>query len=302
MGCVSVKGSACPSCGEPAGKKFQGSGSEQTTFNCLKCGKKQEIQHYFECKQCNSIICSQCPKIKHENYAKCPSCWELAGKKFKGSGNNQLTFNCFKCGMKKEKENYYECNKCNCIFCSQCPQIKNENLVKCPSCGENAGRNFKGSKNALNSFYCLKCGKKQETKHYYECNKCNSIFCNQCPQIKNDNLSKCPSCGQYAGEGFKGSGNNQLTFYCLKCGKKKDKENYYECNKCYCIFCSQCPQIRNENLAKCPSCGESAGKTFKGSGNNVNSFYCLKCGKKKTKKIIMNAINVIVFFVVNVHN
>ena len=52
----------------------------------------------------------------------------------------------------------------------------------------------------------------------------------------------------------------------------------------------------------CPSCGEPAGKNFNGSGSDQITFNCLKCGKKKKKKIIMNAINVIVFFVLNVHN
>jgi hypothetical protein len=51
----------------------------------------------------------------------------------------------------------------------------------------------------------------------------------------------------------------------------------------------------------CPSCGEPAGQNFKGSGNKQITFNCLKCGKKKKKKIILNVINVIVFFVINVH-
>ena len=54
------------------------------------------------------IFCNQCPQLKYENLAKCPSCGHSAGKKFKGVGNVQLTFNCLKCGIKKEKEKYYK--------------------------------------------------------------------------------------------------------------------------------------------------------------------------------------------------
>ncbi len=56
----------------------------------------------------------------------CPSCGEPAGKNFIGSGGKQTTFKCFKCGQKKEEENYYRCKKCNCFFCIECPYLKNE--------------------------------------------------------------------------------------------------------------------------------------------------------------------------------
>ncbi len=41
------------------------------------------------------------------------------------------------------------------------------------------------------------------------------------PQLKYDNLAKCPSCFEQAGENFKGSGNKQTTFNWFKCGRRK---------------------------------------------------------------------------------
>jgi hypothetical protein len=39
-----------------------------------------------------------------------------------------------------------------------------------------------------------------------------------------NSLCSSPSCGEQAGENFKGSGNKQITFYCLKCGKKRKRK------------------------------------------------------------------------------
>jgi hypothetical protein len=134
----------CPSCGEPAGQNFKGSGNKQITFNCLKCGKKKEKENYFECNQCNCIFCNKCPQIKYDSTAACPSCGELAGENFQGVGNSKLTFNCLKCGKKKEKENYYECNKCNSIFCIQCPYLKNGIIAESHSYEGSYGGNVAG--------------------------------------------------------------------------------------------------------------------------------------------------------------
>ena len=95
--------------------------------------------------------------------------------------------------------------------------------------------------------------------------------------FKAPNHCSCPSCGEIAGENFKGSGKNQASFFCLKCGNGYN-ENYFCCAKCNSIFCSQCPYKNNTNLASCPSCGETSGGRFKGSGINKASFFCLKCG------------------------
>lgn len=41
------------------------------------------------------------------------------------------------------------------------------------------------------------------------------------------------------------------------------------------------------SLCCCPSCGEPVGQNnFHGSGNKQIYFYCLKCGKKKRKKLL----------------
>lgn len=74
----------------------------------------------------------------------CPSCGEPAGKNFIGSGGKQTTFNCFKCGEKKEEENYYKCKKCNCFFCIKCPYLKNEILAESHSSKESYGANLDG--------------------------------------------------------------------------------------------------------------------------------------------------------------
>ena len=39
----------CPSCGEPAGKNFKGSGSDYESFICLKCGNHQSVANYYKC-------------------------------------------------------------------------------------------------------------------------------------------------------------------------------------------------------------------------------------------------------------
>ncbi len=168
---------------------------------------------------------------------------------------------------KKKKKNYYKCNKCNCIFCSQCPQLKIENLAKCPSCGESAGNYFQGSESNQITFNCLKCGTKKEKENYYICNKCNCIFCIQCPYLKYENLAQCPSCGHSAGKKFQGSGSNQIAFNCLKCGTKKEKENYYKCNKCNCIFCNECPYFKNDILAESHSCDKPSRENDETYGN-----------------------------------
>ena len=73
------------------------------------------------------------------------------------------------------------CNKCRGIFCSQCPDLNDGIFAKCPSCGEPAGRKFKGSGKDYESFNCLKCGKSQSVSNYYKCNNCQGIFCYNCP-------------------------------------------------------------------------------------------------------------------------
>ena len=73
------------------------------------------------------------------------------------------------------------CNKCRGIFCSQCPGLNDGIKASCPSCGEQAGRMFKGSGNDYDSFQCLKCGESQSVANYYKCNNCQGIFCYNCP-------------------------------------------------------------------------------------------------------------------------
>ena len=98
----------------------------------------------------------------------------------------------------------------------------------CPSCGEPAGRNFKGSGEDYESFNCLKCGENQSVANYYKCNICNGIFCSKCPFNNSNNnnynrinrnnnniLYSCPACGEPAGSNFKGSGSNYESFICL---------------------------------------------------------------------------------------
>ena len=211
--------------------------------------------------------------LKAPNLCSCPSCGEIAGGRFKGSGPNKESFYCLKCGVKKSNRNYYLCNKCNSIFCFQCPQKNNENLASCPSCGESAGENFKGSGTTEENYYCLKCGKldgldeknlKDEAyydlyenyyhfdgikRNFFVCYKCKGIFCYKCPYLKHEIFSKCPSCGEPVGEYFTGScdiqnmqysGIDKHTFDCLKCGKRIEDSNYYKCDKCNCLFCPKC--------------------------------------------------------------
>ncbi len=74
-----------------------------------------------------------------------------------------------------------------------------------------------------------------------------------------NNVCCCPSCGIPAGKNFIGSGSEQTTFTCFKCGKKKVEENYYKCKKCNCIFCIKCPYLKNDILAENHSYNESYG-------------------------------------------
>ena len=255
----------CPSCGEPAGNNFKGSGTDYESFTCLKCGESQSVANYYKCKKCNGIFCSQCPfnnnKIRNNftninnsknNSCSCPSCGEPAGNNFKGSGSDYESFTCLKCGESQSVANYYKCNKCNGIFCSQCPfnnnnKIRNynNNLYSCPSCGEPAGNKFKGSGKDYESFTCLKCGKEQSVANYYKCNNCNGIFCSQCPKRNDGILAICPSCGERAGNNFRGSGKNYESFNCLRCGESQSVANYYKCKKCQGIFCYNCPFDHN---------------------------------------------------------
>ena len=182
----------CPSCGEPAGINFQGSGEDYDAFNCLKCGKNKIAANYYKCKICNGIFCSQCPfnnnkiinkKKKRNNFSlySCPACGEPAGANFQGSGEDYDSFNCLKCGKNQAAANYYKCEICYGIFCSQCPKKKDGKLARCPSCGEMAGNSFQGSGEDYDSFDCLKCGKTQCAVNYYKCNVCRGMFCYYCP-------------------------------------------------------------------------------------------------------------------------
>ena len=261
---INFKGSNlcfCPSCGETAGENFKGSGKNQASFFCLKCGNSKTDSSYYLCNKCNSIFCIQCPQKINTNLSSCPSCGESAGESFKGSSNNQTSFYCLKCGNIQSNRNYFLCNKCNSIFCFQCPQKKNnENFPSCPSCGESAGENFKGSDTTEENYYCLKCGKldgiddkdlkdSKIKKSFFVCYKCKGIFCYKCPYLKHEIFSKCPSCGEPVGENFTGScyiqnmqysGIDKHTFDCLKCGKRIEDSNYYKCDKCNCLFCPLC--------------------------------------------------------------
>ncbi len=194
------------------------------------------------------------------NLCFCPSCGESAGENFKGSGSDQTTFYCLKCGNIQSNRNYFHCNNCNGIFCIQCPQNINKNLASCPSCGESAGENFKGSGTTEENYYCLKCGKldgiddkeikdTEIKKSFFVCFKCKSIFCYKCPYLKHEIYANCPTCGESVGEHLTGSceiqnmqysGIDKHTFNCLKCGKRKIDSNYYKCDKCNCIFCPKC--------------------------------------------------------------
>ena len=115
----------CPSCGEPAGNNFKGSGTDYESFTSLKCGESQSEANYYKCKKCNGIFCSQCPKRNDGILAFCPSCGERAGNEFKGSFKDYESFNCLKCGMSQSVANYYKCKKCQGIFCYNCPFVHN---------------------------------------------------------------------------------------------------------------------------------------------------------------------------------
>ena len=248
---------SCPSCGEPAGRNFKGSGEDYESFNCLKCGERQSAANYYRCNICNGIFCSKCPfnnsnnRINRNNnniLYSCPAWGEPAGSYFKGSGEDYESFNCLKCGERQSAANYYRCNICNGIFCSQCPSKNNKqsnSLYSCPACGEPAGRYFKGSGSDYESFNCLKCGERQSAANYYICNKCKGIFCSQCPNLNDGIKASCPSCGEQAGRMFKGSGNDYDSFQCLKCGERQSAANYYRCNNCQGIFCYNCPFKNN---------------------------------------------------------
>ena len=110
----------CPSCGEPLGNNFQSSGTDTETFNCFKCGQYKSYTNYYKCMICNSIFCQNCPQYNNIFLVKCPLCGESAGNKFKASGTDTETFNCFKCGQYQSYKNYYKCMICNGIFCQKC--------------------------------------------------------------------------------------------------------------------------------------------------------------------------------------
>ena len=176
----------------------------------------------------------------------CPSCGATPGINFKGSGTKSIDYICLKCG-KKKSGNYYKCNICNSIFCYKCPFNLNNNNIKysCPACNESAGENFKGYSD-YRSYNCLKCGKFQKSSGYYLCKNCNGMFCYKCPQLHNENIASCPSCGAKVGINFKGSGTNSIDYNCLKCGKTKSS-SYYKCFICNGIFCYKCPFSKPSN-------------------------------------------------------
>ena len=256
-----TSGASCPSCNEPSGNNFMGSGDKTEYFDCLKCGEHQSGKTYYHCKICNGIFCTQCPfnnyRILKNNYnnnsnnfASCPACGEPSGNNFRGSGDKTEYFDCLKCGKHQSGKTYYHCKKCNGIFCAKCPfnnnninknNFMNKSLYSCPACGEPSGKLFKGSGDKTEYFDCLKCGKHQSGKTYYHCNICNGIFCSNCPQYNDGIFASCASCGEHAGDQFKGSGYNTQYFDCLKCGKHQSGKSYYKCKNCNGIFCYNCP-------------------------------------------------------------
>ena len=188
-----TSGACCPSCNEPSGNNFRGSGDQTEFFDCLKCGKHQSGKSYYKCKNCNGIFCTQCPfaqcpfnnNINKNNMNKslysCPACGEPSGSRFCGSGDQTEFFDCLKCGEHQLGKSYYKCKNCNGIFCSNCPQNYDAISASCPSCGEPAGKGFKGSGDQTEFFDCLKCGEHQSGKSYYKCKKCKGLFCYNCP-------------------------------------------------------------------------------------------------------------------------
>ena len=255
-----TSGACCPSCNEPSGNNFRGSGDQTEFFDCLKCGEHQSGKSYYKCKNCNGIFCTQCPFNNHRilknkynnnysnNLASCPACGEPSGTNFRGSGDKTEFFDCLKCGEHRSGESYYHCKICKGIFCAQCPfnnninkNNMNKSLYSCPACGEPSGSRFCGSGDQTEFFDCLKCGEHQSGKSYYKCKICNGIFCSNCPQNYDAISASCPSCGEPAGKGFKGSGDQTEFFDCLKCGEHQSGKSYYKCKKCKGLFCYNCP-------------------------------------------------------------
>ena len=197
--CTSTTGkrACCPSCGEYAGQFFKGSGTATTDYLCLKCGKTQNAANYYICSKCNGIFCIKCPfnnsKAKSSeseesaefaddtNKYSCPACAAKIAEFFKGSGKNRATFTCLKCGRNEVNTNYYKCEKCNGIFCRKCHKFKSAQLAQCPACSEPVGKSLKGSNLQKSNYTCQKCGTKKTASCYYKCEKCNGIFCYECP-------------------------------------------------------------------------------------------------------------------------
>jgi len=121
--------------------------------------------------------------LNNINGCSCPACGELSGNNFKGSGKDYESFIYLKCGENQSVANYYKCNICNGIFCSQCPYLNDRIFAFCPSCGQPAGKKFKGSGKDYESFICLKCGENQSVANYYKCYICQGLFCYKCPFI-----------------------------------------------------------------------------------------------------------------------
>ena len=87
---VLSSGACWPSCGEPSGNNFCGSGDKTECFDCLKCGEHQSIKSYYNCKICKGIFCANCPfnnnilnnnfnNNYNNNFASCPACGEPSG-------------------------------------------------------------------------------------------------------------------------------------------------------------------------------------------------------------------------------
>ena len=121
--------------------------------------------------------------LNNINGCSCPACGELSGNNFKGSGKDYESFIYLKCGENQSVANYYKCNICNGIFCSQCPYLNDRIFAFCPSYGKPAGKKFKGSGKDYESFICLKCGENQSVANYYKCYICQGLFCYKCPFI-----------------------------------------------------------------------------------------------------------------------